>query len=49
MSLSDIMNTQRDLLVNYIVAVETALLSSLAEHFEGFLRSAAYRCGNVYS
>eukprot|EP01035_Chromulina_nebulosa_P027742 gene27742-36521_t len=39
----DIMNTERDLLVNYIVAVETALLSSLAEHFEGFLKSAAYR------
>jgi hypothetical protein len=42
---TDIMNTPKDLLVNYIVAVENALLSYMAEHFEGFLKSAPYRCG----
>mmetsp|Transcript_19350 Transcript_19350/g.26456 ORF Transcript_19350/g.26456 Transcript_19350/m.26456 type:complete len:653 (-) Transcript_19350:344-2302(-) len=39
----DIMNTPRDLLVNYITAVENAILSSLIEYFEGFLRSDFYR------
>lgn len=41
--LSDIMSTPKDLLVNYIVAVETSLLSCLVEHFEGFLKSELYR------
>ena len=42
------MNTPRDLLVNYITAVENAILSSLIEYFEGFLRSDFYRYLDSY-